>query len=268
MGGLHGRLARGWQGHRTWACHACRAVRPSTGLCHSCAQAMLHRPAPLAPCHDPHQGGYKAFWRSFSELCEGGYVPMDHPDYTHQLKVGAAANPAAAGTAGAGEEGLLRGRARLCGVLGYRLRSLSLPASCHPHTWLLTFLCLSPSPHPPPTGVPQRREEGVGAHHPHLWPQAVPAAAVVPAAPEHGGARRRQQGLRARGRGGGSGCRGWAGGCNGGGTAATGAGGSPARMARMMGGRTLRWNALPAASRASFVDSATWPRFYCICPVH
>ncbi|PRW56701.1 kinesin K39 isoform B [Chlorella sorokiniana] len=32
------------------------------------------------------QGGYKAFWRSFSEMCQGGYVPMDHPDYTHQLK--------------------------------------------------------------------------------------------------------------------------------------------------------------------------------------
>ncbi|KAL4858661.1 M-phase inducer phosphatase 2 [Chlorella vulgaris] len=32
------------------------------------------------------QGGYKAFWRAFPELCEGGYRPMDHPDFTEQLK--------------------------------------------------------------------------------------------------------------------------------------------------------------------------------------
>ncbi|EFN57871.1 hypothetical protein CHLNCDRAFT_141868 [Chlorella variabilis] len=33
------------------------------------------------------QGGYKSFWRSFPELCRGGYTPMDHPDYTEELKV-------------------------------------------------------------------------------------------------------------------------------------------------------------------------------------
>ncbi|KAL4444376.1 hypothetical protein ABPG75_012113 [Micractinium tetrahymenae] len=32
------------------------------------------------------QGGYKAFWKAHSELCEGGYTPMDHPDFTDQLK--------------------------------------------------------------------------------------------------------------------------------------------------------------------------------------
>jgi hypothetical protein len=36
----------------------------------------------------PMQGGYKAFWKAFPDVCEGGYVPMDHPQYTEQLKVG------------------------------------------------------------------------------------------------------------------------------------------------------------------------------------
>lgn len=39
------------------------------------------------PCACFSQGGYKAFWRAFPELCEGGYRPMDHPDFTEQLKV-------------------------------------------------------------------------------------------------------------------------------------------------------------------------------------
>lgn len=34
------------------------------------------------------QGGYKAFWKAHGELCEGGYTPMDHPEFTQQLKVG------------------------------------------------------------------------------------------------------------------------------------------------------------------------------------
>lgn len=42
---------------------------------------------PASPAALPLQGGFKAFWRSFSELCEGGYVPMDHKDYTQQFKV-------------------------------------------------------------------------------------------------------------------------------------------------------------------------------------
>ncbi len=46
---------------------------------------MPPHPRPLVPL--ALQGGYKAFWRSFSEMCEGGYTPMDHPDFTHQLKV-------------------------------------------------------------------------------------------------------------------------------------------------------------------------------------
>ncbi|KAL4420108.1 hypothetical protein ABPG77_000589 [Micractinium sp. CCAP 211/92] len=32
------------------------------------------------------QGGYKAFWKAHGELCEGGYTPMDHPDFAPQLK--------------------------------------------------------------------------------------------------------------------------------------------------------------------------------------
>ena len=48
----------------------------------------LRSPLPPIPRSPPGQGGYKAFWRCFSELCEGGYVPMDHPDYSTQLKVG------------------------------------------------------------------------------------------------------------------------------------------------------------------------------------
>lgn len=34
------------------------------------------------------QGGFKAFWRAHGELVEGGYRPMDHPEYGAELKVG------------------------------------------------------------------------------------------------------------------------------------------------------------------------------------
>ena len=52
-------------------------------------------PALLLPCVRPFflpgplplQGGYKAFWRAYPELCLGGYTPMDHPDFQLELKV-------------------------------------------------------------------------------------------------------------------------------------------------------------------------------------
>ena len=141
------------------------------------AQCLHVHPLPPTP-----QGGYKAFWRSFSELCEGEYVPMDHPDYTHQLKV--------------------RGGACLPTLWARsdNLHWVLTTADLLKQQWNPACTPLHPSPPHRSTrllssaGVPQRGEAGMGAHHPHICSQAAPAAALIPAAPERGASRGWQQG--------------------------------------------------------------------------
>ena len=165
--GKNGRQAGRQPGDGVLSCTACTVVSSS------CTVLMLLPPLPM-------QGGYKAFWKAFPDVCEGGYVPMDHPQYTEQLKVG--------GWVGRGVEGGL-GQ----GIL--RWAAFERWAACR--RW--PMFCPDPLaalllPFP---GVPQRCEKGVGADHSHVQPQAAAAAAQLLPAAEHGGCAsgcRQQQG--------------------------------------------------------------------------
>lgn len=72
--------------------HALAATSHATATTANCLiKKVLHSPCATAASASHVallQGGYKAFWKSFSELCDGGYTPMDHPDFGQQLKVG------------------------------------------------------------------------------------------------------------------------------------------------------------------------------------
>lgn len=228
---------------------------------------------PASPAALPLQGGFKAFWRSFSELCEGGYVPMDHKDYTQQFKVrwwkfevgvgwGVCLRQVADTTATAHACLLphpgVQGGCWKFQTENWRRAGTFVPREAD--TIASAHACCDPTrtrppcPCPSPAGVPQRREAGVGAHHPHLFPQAAPAAALVPAAPEHRGGGQRQQGRGTRGARGGSSSSCCRGGGNGGGGSAAGSESSPAHAA----GVSARQQLARAAKR---LHARCWAQF-------
>lgn len=162
----------------------CTAVELSTGLAIRATHSMASHPSTHVAVV---QGGYKAFWKAHAELCEGGYTPMDHPEFSQELKVGGVVGGQAAGRWG--RRVCLEPSRHLILVLGGTLGGF---AALIPETHLLPThpYCTSLlSPARCPAGVPQRGEKGVGAHHPHLCAPGAPAPALLPPAPEHGGGR-------------------------------------------------------------------------------